>query len=101
MIPCNNPALAASYIFSRALFVNARRSKRRVALWPADTAEMAETDEFAALFVPETERERLEAGEQGDGWHGLKQGLGLVASLQIVIGDAGAQVMDVMETDVA
>ena len=62
---------------------------------------MAVPDELAALFIPETEAERLEAGEQRDRWNGLKQRLRLVTFLQVVIGNPRTQMMDVMEPDVA
>ena len=56
--------------------------------------------ESALLFIPKPERERLEAGEQCDGFHRLKQRLGFVATLQIVIRNSRAQMVDVMEADV-
>ena len=62
---------------------------------------MTVADEFAALFVPQSEGERFEAGDQRDGRHGLKQRLRLVAFLQIVIGNARTEMMNMMEPDVA
>ena len=62
---------------------------------------MAETNQTVPLFIQEAEGEGFEAGEQRDGRHGLKQRLRLVAPLEIVIRNPRAQVMDVMEPNVA
>ena len=53
------------------------------------------------LFVPKTEGERLEAGEERDGFNFLEQRLGFVAAFEVVVRDTRAQMMDVMEADVA
>ena len=66
-----------------------------------ESSEVAVADQFLALFIPETERERFEAGEQRNGWHCMKQWLRLMASLQIVIGNPGAQMMNMMKSNVA
>ena len=61
---------------------------------------MAVADQLALLFVPKTEGEGFEAGEEGDGFHGLEQRLRAMALLQIVIGDARAEVVDVVKADI-
>src|SRR6267154_1067836 len=69
-------------------------------LLPSESSEVAIADQFLALLVPQPERERLEAREQRDRLHFLKQRVRLMASLQIVIRDLRAQMMNVMISDV-
>src|SRR5579872_5689091 len=66
-----------------------------------EKSQVAETDQFTSLFVPETEGERFETGKQSDRLHTLEQRVRVVAFLQIVIGNPRAQMMDVMKSDVA
>ena len=54
-----------------------------------------------ALLIPESESERLETGHERNWLDGLKEWLGVVAFLEVVIGDARAEVVDMMEADVA
>jgi len=61
---------------------------------------MAIANQLAALFVPEPESERLKAGEERDGFHSLKQRLGLVTLLKMIVRNPRAEVMDVMEANV-
>ena len=70
-------------------------------LLPAKSSEVTEAYQSLALFIPETEAECFEAGEQREGRHFLKQRLRFVAPLQIVIGDPGAQMMNMMKADAA
>lgn len=58
-------------------------------------------NQHAPLFVPKSVRERLEAGEECDWFDGLKQRLSLVALLKMVIWNARAEMMNMMETNVA
>lgn len=62
---------------------------------------MTETNQAMLFLIPEAEGQGFEAAEQGYGRHGLKQRLRVVTSLQIVIGNPRAQVMNVMKPDVA
>ena len=62
---------------------------------------MTVANELTLLFIPEPERKRFEAGEQSDRLHSLKQWLGFVAALQIVVRNPRAEVMDVVEAYVA
>jgi len=61
---------------------------------------MAEPHEFVAAFVPEAESHRLQAAEKGDSGHRLKERFRIVAALEIVVGNARTQMVDVMEADV-
>ena len=72
----------------------------RSILLSAKISEAAVADQFATLFVPETEGERFQAGEQGDGLHALKQRLRFVALLQMIIRNPRAQMMNVMKPNV-
>ena len=67
----------------------------------AKGSQVAVTHQLLSLFIPETEGKRFEAGEQRNGWHSLKQWFRFVAPLQIVIGNPRAQMMNVMESNVA
>src|SRR5436189_4930047 len=62
---------------------------------------MPVADEHPALFIPKTKRERFEAAAQRHGFDLLKQRVRLVASLQIVIGNARAEMVDMVKADVA
>jgi hypothetical protein len=61
---------------------------------------MAVAHQFPSLFIPEPVRERFQTGEQGDGFDLTKHLVSLVASFQMIIGDARTQVMNVVITDV-
>src|SRR5256885_17035778 len=63
--------------------------------------EMSEADEFFALLVPEPQAERFEAAEKRERFYLLKHQVRFVASLQIVIRNSRAQMMDVVIADVA
>src|SRR5439155_20302388 len=63
--------------------------------------EVAVAYQSVVTFVPQTEGERLQAGEQRDGLRALKQRIRSVALLQVVVGNARTQVMNVMKADVA
>ena len=65
------------------------------------TGDGPPADHPAPALVPEAEVEAFEAGEQGDGFDGLKEWFGPVAAFELVVGDARAEVVDVVETDIA
>jgi len=67
----------------------------------AHVAQMAEADQLVAFFIPEPEGQRFEAAEEGDWLDLLEKWIGVVASFQIVIGNADAEMVNVMKTDVA
>jgi len=54
-----------------------------------------------ALFVPEAEGEGFQTGKKGDGLDRAEKRFGAMALFEVIIGDVRAEVMDVMETDVA
>ena len=60
----------------------------------------AETNQLTALLVPETEGEGLEARKKGDRFDALKERFGFMASFQIVIRDAGAEMVNMVKTNV-
>ena len=62
---------------------------------------MTVADQPAPLFIPETEGEGLQAGEQRDGFDGLEQWLRLMAFFEVIIGNSRAEMMDVVKADVA
>lgn len=70
-------------------------------LFAAQFAEVTVADELAAFFIPKPIGEGFETGKQGDVFDGLKQRFGIVAFFQMVIGDARAEVVEVMKSDVA
>ena len=74
---------------------------RRLLPLSGDCREMIVADQSAALLVPQTECERLETGNERDGFDSLKERFGLVTSLQIVIWNSRTQMMNVMEADVS
>ena len=67
----------------------------------AKLAQAAVGYQLAALFIPEAVGERSQAGEQGDRLHTLEQRIGTVAAFQVVVRNARAQMVNVVEPDVA
>jgi len=59
------------------------------------------TDQHPLLLVPQPKRERLEAGEQRHGLHLMEERIGFVTTLQIIIRNPCAQMVDVVKADVA
>src|SRR4029079_6651851 len=89
---------------ARARWPSLRRGRRRGgggAAAPVARLRGGEADELLARRVPELEpgaAQRLPEGKDRD----LREDLVLiVGALQVVVGDAGAQVVDVVEADVA
>ena len=56
----------------------------------AEGFEDPEANQFMSLFIPKTERERFEAGEQRDRLDLAEHEVCIITLLQIVVGDAGA-----------
>ena len=70
-----------------------------VALLLPELSYVRVADQLPALLVPEVKRQALQAGPQRDGLDLLEQPLALVAVLQVVVGNARAQMVDVVEAD--
>ena len=64
-------------------------------------AQALVADHLLAVFIPEAIAERLEASEQRDGFHLLENRNLVVSALQIVVRDARAEVVDVVEANIA
>ena len=62
---------------------------------------MGESDQRLGLIIPQAQRQTFQAGAEGDGRDGSEDGVGVVAALQVVVGDARIQVMNMVETDIA
>ena len=62
---------------------------------------IAEADEAAALLAPQGEAGALQAFEQGQAVDRAQLWAGIETGLQLVVGDHAAQVMDMMQADVA
>src|SRR5208283_4140822 len=92
---------ANELLFSAQAQVKRRSAPGSSSLLPSYGSEVAVADQLVPLFIPETEGEGFETGEQCDGLHGLKQRLGLVALFQVIIRYPRAEMMDVMKPDVA
>ena len=60
-----------------------------------------EPNQFLRLLVPQPQRNTFQAGEQRDGVHLLELRVLVVALLQRVVGDARAEVMNVVQADIA
>src|SRR5438105_4812080 len=99
--------------FSRATFVTTL-SRRQAALrctsgqdsWPwsrirasglASPRPRRKAHHPSPLFVPEAEGEAPQTGEQSEGLDGVKEWFGPVALLEVIIGDARAQMVDMVE----
>lgn len=64
-------------------------------------SKAAVADQLLALLIPEAEGERFQAGEERDGSYGVKQRHRLVTCLQVVVGNSGTQVMNMVKADAA
>jgi hypothetical protein len=62
--------------------------------------KMPKSYEFLALFVPQAKSQRFATGKQGDRLNARKEGIRVMAALQMVVGNTRAQVVDVMEADI-
>ena len=62
---------------------------------------MAEAYEYLALLVPEAIGQKLKTRQQCDGFDRAEERICLVTLLKMVVRDAGAQVMNVVEPDIA
>ncbi len=62
---------------------------------------LGKADHAAMLFVPEVEEEAAEGGAEGEGRDRLEGRDIVIAGGKVVVGDAGFEVVDVMEPDVA
>jgi hypothetical protein len=65
---------------------------------PFDTFE---ADEFLFLFIPQAEGQGLETFHESQGFDVLKDLVGIVTGLEVVVGDSRAKMVNVMETDVS
>lgn len=63
--------------------------------------ECFETREAALAFIPKPEAKGFQTSTDGEGFDAVEHGFGIVGALQFIVGNAGAQMMDVMKTDVA
>ncbi len=62
---------------------------------------MPKADELPAFLIPKMEPGRVQAAPERDRLHILENRMRSVTSLQIIIGDAGAEVMDVVKPNIA
>ncbi len=62
---------------------------------------MPKADELPAFLIPKMKPGRVQAAPERDGLHILENRMRSVTSLQIIIGDAGAEVMDVVKANIA
>lgn len=71
------------------------------ALIPLHLPQMTKAYQPFVLLIPESEGDRLQAGEQGQRFHVPEHGIGMVAPFQVIIGDPGAEMVNMMESDIA
>src|SRR5580765_5972185 len=72
------------------------RSRRCLFLLSSKGSQVTEADELVPSLIPKTKGERFEAGEQRHRLDGLKQRVGPMAPLEVVIGNPRTEMMDVM-----
>ena len=70
-------------------------------LLPANTPEYAVTDQPLLLFIPQAVSEGFQAGEQSDGFDALKERFRFMTFLEVIVGNARTQMMDVMKANIA
>src|SRR5882672_7776601 len=78
-----------------------RLALRGLPLLPANIPECAVTDQPLLLFIPQAVSEGFEAGEQSDGFDALKERFRFMTFLEVIIGNARTQMMDVMKANIA
>ena len=61
---------------------------------------MAEADQPLPRLVPKAKGKGLEAGEERDRLNGLKKGMRFVTAFEVIVGNSGTQMVDVVEADV-
>lgn len=62
---------------------------------------LAEGHKTLLLLIPQRQRHRAQAAADSQMGHALEQGVLIVAFLQVIVGNARAEVVDVMKADVA
>lgn len=75
-------------------------SSYRACLSPAQSGGFAEADQSPALFIPEIEPHRFQTAPKRQRAIELELRCFLQATLQIVVGNAGPEMMNVMEADI-
>ena len=63
--------------------------------------DVAVAHQFLLFLVPETEGERLPARPEAKGLYGRKHSMRLVTFLEIIVGNARAEMVHMVEADVA
>jgi hypothetical protein len=61
---------------------------------------MPKAYQFPFLLVPQIIGHRLEAVQNGHSLHFFENGVGAVAALEVIVGNARAEVVDVVKTDI-
>ena len=74
---------------------------RHAAGGPVEAGILSPADQLVGLLIPQVQEDALEAGQQGDGLHILEGGVLVMGALQVVVGNARRQVVQVVEADVA
>ena len=62
---------------------------------------MAKAHEYIALLIPKTKSEGIETRQQRDRLDRLEEGVRLMAQLKMVVRNAGTEVMNMMESNIA
>lgn len=62
---------------------------------------MMEAHQLALFFVPQAQKDTLETGPHRQDNNLLEDRVFFVTLLQLIIGNSGAQMMDVVKTDIA
>ena len=64
-------------------------------------ANLAEADQPSFGFVPKPERQGFQAARHREGFHTAEQRMRLVAAFQIVIGNSGTEMVNVVKPNVS
>jgi len=62
--------------------------------------QLCEANQSVGIFIPESEVDGSHTGNKGDWFDGLKEGTGLMALLQVVIGNFRTEVVNVVKSNV-
>lgn len=72
-----------------------------VFLLPAEVPEMPVADQFPPIFIPQSKVYRFQAGKESDRFHLVKHRIRAMAAFEVVVGNPGAEMVDVVEPNIA
>ena len=79
----------------------AKREAKSGVLLATQISEMAKANQLTPLLIPKAKSQRFETLKESYGLDLLEERVGFVASLEVVVRNSSAEMMNVMEPDIA